>query len=85
MILNDGSTYHPGQGREMARALPTWSMNPAELAVYIDEAKQAIAHYGRVPGATIDLFVADLITRHIVVYGPVALALLDEESFRARP
>ena len=78
MILNDGTDYHAGQGREMAQSLRGWPLDPAALEFNIEDARGSIRLYGRVPGATMDLFVADLILRGIVTNGVVALALLGQ-------
>jgi hypothetical protein len=78
MYLSNGNTYVPGEGRTRAMALRDWEMEPEITAHYVDEAKQSIRLYGTVPGATTDLFVADLIVRGIITHRQVALILLDQ-------
>lgn len=78
MYLSNGNTYQPGEGRTRAEALREMEKPPEVLAQYISEGRDSIRRYGHVPGATLDLFVADLIVRGIVTDRAVALALLEQ-------
>jgi len=76
MYLSSGQTYRPGEGATRAAKLREGALQPEILDIYIKEAHESVARYGYVPGGTMDLFVADLIDRHIITYREVALALL---------
>jgi predicted HAD superfamily phosphohydrolase len=78
MYLSNGNTYVPGEGRTRAMELRDQEMPPEVVAHYVDEARDSIRRYGRVPGGTMDLFVADLIVRGIITHRQVALTLLDQ-------
>ena len=65
MYLSNGNTYIPGEGAQRTAQLREGNLPPDVLAHYIEEAHQSIDRYGRVPGATMDLFVADLIDHNI--------------------
>jgi hypothetical protein len=82
VFLSNGNVYVPGEGLTRAQALRLGNLEPTILDRYIVEARESVARYGRVPGATMDLFVADLIDRGIIWYREVALALLNKEVTR---